>query len=183
MIVWSEPGGLYCFLYIIHVGFMELVDLIWSILFRRQCFGSVGYEGCIIGFLLATFYNGLYRTKMRRQWRLKGSLSSDYCLHLFCHPCALCQQYRQLEHQGFIVIQGTLSAFTTNYTFIRGALYINSDTYIHVRTYIRTVCFWFLQGGREIRKDIDKIWLQCILKHLLGYKRCQDKQHSYKKNI
>ncbi|KAF5774869.1 putative PLAC8 motif-containing protein [Helianthus annuus] len=104
--IWSEPGSLYCFLYIIHAGFMELVDLIWYHLSHNQCFGTMGYEGCVIGFFLATFYNGLYRTKMRRQWHLKGSLSSDYFLHLFCHHCALCQQYRQLEHQGFVVFQG-----------------------------------------------------------------------------
>ncbi|KAJ0478115.1 putative PLAC8 motif-containing protein [Helianthus annuus] len=85
---------------------MELVDLIWYHLSHNQCFGTMGYEGCVIGFFLATFYNGLYRTKMRRQWHLKGSLSSDYFLHLFCHHCALCQQYRQLEHQGFVVFQG-----------------------------------------------------------------------------
>jgi len=104
--IWSEPGALYCFLYVIHIGFMELVDFIWFLLFNHKCFGSMGYPGCIVGFILATFYNGLYRTKIRRQWRLKGSMSSDYCIHLFCHQCALCQQYRQLEHQGFIVFQG-----------------------------------------------------------------------------
>nr|XP_043630475.1 protein PLANT CADMIUM RESISTANCE 11-like [Erigeron canadensis] len=104
--IWSEPGALYCFLYIIHIGFMELVDFIWFFLFRHQCFGSMGYQGCVVGFILATFYNGLYRTKIRRQWHLKGSLLSDYCIHLFCHQCALCQQYRQLEHQGLIVFQG-----------------------------------------------------------------------------
>lgn len=87
---------------------MEILDYIWLILFKHKCFGAMGYQGWIVGFILATFYNGLYRTKMRRQWNLKGSLSSDYCLHLWCHQCALCQQYRQLEHQGFIVFQGTL---------------------------------------------------------------------------
>ncbi|KVH91894.1 Uncharacterized protein family Cys-rich [Cynara cardunculus var. scolymus] len=104
--IWTEPGSLYCFLYIVQVGFMEIVDFIWFILFKDRCIGSMSYQGWIIGFILATFYNGLYRTKLRRQWNLKGSLTSDYCLHLFCHQCALCQQYRQLEHQGFIVFQG-----------------------------------------------------------------------------
>ncbi|KAL7596903.1 hypothetical protein Lser_V15G30444 [Lactuca serriola] len=103
---WTEPGSLYCFLYVVQIGFMEILDYIWLILFKHKCFGAMGYQGWIVGFILATFYNGLYRTKMRRQWNLKGSLSSDYCLHLWCHQCALCQQYRQLEHQGFIVFQG-----------------------------------------------------------------------------
>ncbi|KAM2655382.1 hypothetical protein EV1_011027 [Malus domestica] len=31
---------------------------------------------------------------------------NDCCVHFFCHSCALCQEYRELENRGFNVTIG-----------------------------------------------------------------------------
>ncbi|XVE85446.1 hypothetical protein DITRI_Ditri17bG0091800 [Diplodiscus trichospermus] len=42
-----------------------------------------------------------YRTKMRKQYMLKGGGCGDCMLHTFCETCALTQEYRELENRGF----------------------------------------------------------------------------------
>ncbi|TKY60960.1 PLANT CADMIUM RESISTANCE 2 [Spatholobus suberectus] len=56
--------------------------------------------GC--GWLHSCFY----RTKMRRQYMLKESPCWDCLVHFCCEPCALCQEYRELENRGFDMIIG-----------------------------------------------------------------------------
>ncbi|WZZ18933.1 hypothetical protein YC2023_112022 [Brassica napus] len=47
-----------------------------------------------------------YRTKMRKQYNLKGSECGDYLKHFFCELCALTQTYRELTKRGFDVPLG-----------------------------------------------------------------------------
>ncbi|KAL1365851.1 hypothetical protein HN51_013809 [Arachis hypogaea] len=54
---------------------------------------------CLIG--CGCLYSCFYRSKMRRQLNLKGSDCGDCMVHCCCEPCALCQEYRELEMQGF----------------------------------------------------------------------------------
>ncbi|MED6180504.1 Protein CADMIUM RESISTANCE 2, variant 2 [Stylosanthes scabra] len=54
---------------------------------------------CLIG--CGCLYSCFYRSKMRRQFNLKGSDCTDCLTHCFCEPCALCQEYRELENKGF----------------------------------------------------------------------------------
>ncbi|KAJ6826938.1 cell number regulator 2-like [Iris pallida] len=42
-----------------------------------------------------------YRTKMRKQYNLEEAPQSDCCVHFCNEPCALCQEYKELEHRGF----------------------------------------------------------------------------------
>ncbi|KAJ6836054.1 cell number regulator 2-like [Iris pallida] len=42
-----------------------------------------------------------YRTKMREQYNLEEAPDSDFCVHFCNEPCALCQEYKELEHRGF----------------------------------------------------------------------------------
>ncbi|KAK6242346.1 PLAC8 motif-containing protein - like 10 [Theobroma cacao] len=47
------------------------------------------------------FYSCFYRTKMRKQYMLKGGGCGDCMLHFFCETCALTQEYRELKNRGF----------------------------------------------------------------------------------
>ncbi|KAL8224420.1 hypothetical protein R6Q57_019895 [Mikania cordata] len=49
------------------------------------------------------------RTKMRRQYGLPEEPTNDCCVHLCCGPCALCQEYRELQHIGFDLSIGLIS--------------------------------------------------------------------------
>ncbi|KAK9678556.1 hypothetical protein RND81_11G219100 [Saponaria officinalis] len=46
-------------------------------------------------------YSFIYRVNMRGQYGLRGTTCSDCLSHFFCHPCALCQDYRELHNRGF----------------------------------------------------------------------------------
>lgn len=52
------------------------------------------------------FYACLYRAKMRKKYMIKGNWITDFFVTCLCHPCALCQAYRQLDHLGFSVALG-----------------------------------------------------------------------------
>ncbi|KAE9600892.1 hypothetical protein Lal_00011197 [Lupinus albus] len=54
----------------------------------------------------ACIYAGLYRKKMRKQYRLEKSPCNDYCVHCCCESCALSQEYRELQNRGFDMIMG-----------------------------------------------------------------------------
>uniref|UniRef100_A0A7N2R390 Uncharacterized protein n=1 Tax=Quercus lobata TaxID=97700 RepID=A0A7N2R390_QUELO len=41
-----------------------------------------------------------YRTKLRGRFGLTESPAPDWITHFFCEPCALCQEYRELQARG-----------------------------------------------------------------------------------
>ncbi|XP_034686247.1 protein PLANT CADMIUM RESISTANCE 2-like [Vitis riparia] len=49
----------------------------------------------------ACFFSCFYRTKLRKQFRLKGSPCSDCLVHCCCETCSLWQEYRELTRRGF----------------------------------------------------------------------------------
>ncbi|KAK3442574.1 hypothetical protein EUGRSUZ_B02946 [Eucalyptus grandis] len=51
-----------------------------------------GYARCF------SFFN---RLKMRRQYKIRGDVIEDFILHCFCEPCALTQEYHELQNRGF----------------------------------------------------------------------------------
>jgi Cys-rich protein (TIGR01571 family) len=64
------------------------------------------YAGACIHFLIylvaANFglwwlYTGWVRTKLRAQYGLQETVLPDCIIHLFCHWCALAQEYRELD--------------------------------------------------------------------------------------
>ncbi|KAL2342459.1 hypothetical protein Fmac_003744 [Flemingia macrophylla] len=59
---------------------------------------------CVIG--CGCLYSCFYRSKMRRQYGLKGSGCTDCLLHCCCEYCVLCQEYRELQNRGFDMIIG-----------------------------------------------------------------------------
>lgn len=62
---------------------------------------------CLTG--CSCLYSCLYRSKMRGQFSLEESPCCDCCVHCLCEQCALCQQYRELQHQGFDMSFGSFS--------------------------------------------------------------------------
>ncbi|XP_042495855.1 cell number regulator 10-like [Macadamia integrifolia] len=42
-----------------------------------------------------------YRSKMREQYNLEEGPCADCVVHWCCEPCAICQEYRELESRGF----------------------------------------------------------------------------------
>ncbi|KAL8167239.1 LOW QUALITY PROTEIN: hypothetical protein V2J09_008738 [Rumex salicifolius] len=59
---------------------------------------------CLMG--CPWIYSCSYRTKLRGQYALAEGPCSDCCVHCCCGPCALCQEYRQLSNQGFVMSIG-----------------------------------------------------------------------------
>ncbi|XP_058181296.1 cell number regulator 2-like [Rhododendron vialii] len=46
-------------------------------------------------------YASLSLCRSRRRYSLPETPYTDWCVHGFCEPCALCQEYRELKKQGF----------------------------------------------------------------------------------
>ncbi|XP_024989871.1 protein PLANT CADMIUM RESISTANCE 2-like [Cynara cardunculus var. scolymus] len=53
------------------------------------------FTGC--GCLLSAYF----RIKMSHIYRLPDDPLINILVHLICEPCALCQEYRELQHHGF----------------------------------------------------------------------------------
>ncbi|CAK9172241.1 unnamed protein product [Ilex paraguariensis] len=67
---------------------------------------SCGQSGALYALIFCVagcpcFYSCFYRSKMRRQHRLHKSPCGDCLVHCCCEPCALCQEYRELNNRGF----------------------------------------------------------------------------------
>ncbi|KAL5541099.1 hypothetical protein UlMin_043385 [Ulmus minor] len=50
---------------------------------------------------LACLYSCLYRSRLRVQYDLEEKPCQDCLVHFCCEPCALCQEYRELNNRGF----------------------------------------------------------------------------------
>ncbi|KAG4162915.1 hypothetical protein ERO13_D01G142400v2, partial [Gossypium hirsutum] len=46
-------------------------------------------------------YSCCYRSKLRKQYNLKGGDCGDCMRHFCCEPCALTQEYREVQNRGF----------------------------------------------------------------------------------
>ncbi|KAK7358257.1 hypothetical protein VNO77_00183 [Canavalia gladiata] len=59
---------------------------------------------CVLG--SGCLYSCFYRSRMRKQYMLKESPCADCFVHCCCEPCALCQEYRELQNRGFDMVIG-----------------------------------------------------------------------------
>lgn len=57
-------------------------------------------------------YSCMYRAKMRQQYMLKESPTYDWFVHCCCEPCALCQEYRELENRGHDMTIGIIMNYS-----------------------------------------------------------------------
>lgn len=51
----------------------------------------VAFVGCIGG--------ALNRAQVRTAYNVEGNFIGDCCVHLWCAPCAICQEYRQANRK------------------------------------------------------------------------------------
>ncbi|AQK68557.1 Protein PLANT CADMIUM RESISTANCE 11 [Zea mays] len=51
-------------------------------------------------------YGCAKRSSMRSQYSLRESPCMDCCVHFWCGPCALCQEYTELQKRGFHMAKG-----------------------------------------------------------------------------
>ncbi|CAD6248093.1 unnamed protein product [Miscanthus lutarioriparius] len=51
-------------------------------------------------------YGCTKRSSMRAQYNLQESPCLDCCVHFWCGPCALGQEYKELEKRGFNMAKG-----------------------------------------------------------------------------
>ncbi|KAK6134295.1 hypothetical protein DH2020_031918 [Rehmannia glutinosa] len=75
-----------------------------------DCFSDVsnscGASGALYGLIAyltgcACIYSCFYRSRMRSQYMLAEDPCTDCLIHFCCEYCALCQEYRELQHRGF----------------------------------------------------------------------------------
>ncbi|CAO2825448.1 unnamed protein product [Amaranthus hypochondriacus] len=67
---------------------------------------SCGVSGALYSLILVVttcqwIYSCTYRSKMKAQYGMPHDDFKDCCTHFWCEPCALCQEYRELQHRGF----------------------------------------------------------------------------------
>ncbi|XP_054823375.1 protein PLANT CADMIUM RESISTANCE 2-like [Prosopis cineraria] len=53
-----------------------------------------------------SFYSCIYRTKLRKLYKIEGSETCDCIVSSFCPHMALCQEYRELKARGFDMSAG-----------------------------------------------------------------------------
>lgn len=77
---------------------------------RAAC-GASGALYAVIAYLsgCACIYSCFYRSRMRQQYMLPDDPCPDFVVHFCCESCALCQEYRELQHRGFDVSIGMYS--------------------------------------------------------------------------
>ncbi|XP_010666623.2 protein PLANT CADMIUM RESISTANCE 2-like [Beta vulgaris subsp. vulgaris] len=51
-------------------------------------------------------YSCAYRSKMKAQFNMPENNCEDCCIHFWCEFCALCQEYRELQHRGYDLALG-----------------------------------------------------------------------------
>ncbi|KAK8987794.1 hypothetical protein V6N11_027533 [Hibiscus sabdariffa] len=70
--------------------------------------GSISCEASAASYTLAfivmgcpCLYSCFYRSKLRKQYNLEGNRCGNCLLHFLCEPCALTQEYCELNNRGF----------------------------------------------------------------------------------
>ncbi|KAL2896451.1 Protein PLANT CADMIUM RESISTANCE 2 [Bienertia sinuspersici] len=72
---------------------------------------SCGVSGALYSLIMVFagcqwIYSCTYRSKMKAQYGMPESTCGDCCTHFWCETCALCQEYRELQHRGFDLALG-----------------------------------------------------------------------------
>ncbi|GAB4830798.1 hypothetical protein Ancab_004828 [Ancistrocladus abbreviatus] len=79
-----------------------------------SCCGSGCCYACLCCLTLSTgllcycnwLYSCTYRSKIKQQYGIPASCCEDCCTHFWCEYCALCQEYRELQHRGYLPALG-----------------------------------------------------------------------------
>nr|GEW53692.1 PLAC8 motif-containing protein [Tanacetum cinerariifolium] len=69
---------------------------------QNSCIVYILVHGGILYFTgLACLLSAYYRIKMSNLYKLPNDPLINILLHVLCEPCALCQEYRELQTRGF----------------------------------------------------------------------------------
>ncbi|PWA60815.1 PLAC8 motif-containing protein [Artemisia annua] len=69
---------------------------------QNSCIVYILIHGGILYFTgFACVLSAIYRIKMSHLYKLPDDPCINILLHLLCEPCALCQEYRELQTRGF----------------------------------------------------------------------------------
>lgn len=74
--------------------------VLWALINSVGCLLTdcvlLGFPGCFI-----SCYACNYRKNLRAKYNLPEAPCGDFVTHFFCHPCAVCQEYREIcERSG-----------------------------------------------------------------------------------
>ena len=64
------------------------------------------------GSLATACYAGNFRSRLREKYNINGSLREDICIHMWCSPCALCQETSELKYQNDLLNDFTKGSYT-----------------------------------------------------------------------
>ncbi|XP_078446680.1 PLAC8 family protein isoform X2 [Wolffia australiana] len=72
--------------------------ILWGLVNGMCCLLT---EGILIGLpgSIVAFYACGYRSSLRAKYNLQEAPCGDLATHLFCHVCALCQEYREIRER------------------------------------------------------------------------------------
>lgn len=79
---------------------MNLIELM------NEKMAACGISGSLYTLLMCFtgcqwIYSCVNRSKLRAEYSLEESPCNDCLVHCCCEPCALCQEYRELQNRGF----------------------------------------------------------------------------------
>lgn len=64
-------------------------------------------------------YSCTYRTKLKAQLGMQENNCGDCCTHFWCEPCALVQEYRELQRLGYdLALGNALFIYIINHIYI-----------------------------------------------------------------
>ncbi|GLT59561.1 hypothetical protein SLA2020_323730 [Shorea laevis] len=97
-----------CFLFGKNAEFLGSGTLIGSCMTHFILWGFINSLCCILteGFLLGlpgcfvACYACGYRKALRAKYNLQEAPCGDFATHFFCHPCAICQEYREIRERA-----------------------------------------------------------------------------------
>ncbi|KAF0501866.1 PLAC8-domain-containing protein [Gigaspora margarita] len=66
----------------------------------KGCFINGCIYCCSINYSIYWLVGGMTRSDIRTRHNIEGSYLCDYCTHLWCFPCALIQEHREVEQDN-----------------------------------------------------------------------------------
>lgn len=73
--------------------------ILWGLVNSLCCLFSGGILAFFPGAMVACYACG-YRKALRTKHKLQEAPCGDLTTHLFCHPCAICQEYREIRERS-----------------------------------------------------------------------------------
>ena len=96
---WCGPSIAYC-------G-SNIIGTVMCLLYAPLCMNGAHIPPEIVqnavafgGSLGTACYAGNFRTRLREKYSIDGNLHADICTHIWCSPCALCQETMEINAQN-----------------------------------------------------------------------------------